>query len=279
MTPDGKHLVYLVAETQSDVWMMEHFDPESEIETPRKLEKWLEGELLVQLQKGWSLIRQRQYVEAEKIFHEGLDLHPDHAGFLNGMRVTVLESNKHEEAKRYSEKLLAIEVALTLKRAVHSSLGSIGILLNDYNYAEKHFRNALTIDSTHTQAIRGMGYLFAVQENWAEADKYALQALALDSSFANYNLAGWVLVSGEIDLDRGIAFAEKALNSKPENWAHGADVYSYLAIPEHTIGLAYLKKDEYEKAVQYLEQAAAFAPQRQAIRDDLQRARGKLAGK
>ena len=38
-----------------------------------------------------------------------------------------------------------------------------------------------------------------------------------------------------------------------------------------------MKKSEYEKAAQYLEQAAKFAPERQAIQDDLQQAQEKLA--
>lgn len=50
-------------------------------------------------------------------------------------------------------------------------------------------------------------------KRWAEAGKYAWQALAIDSNFANYNLAGWILVAGNIDLDRGIALAAKESKS------------------------------------------------------------------
>ena len=127
-----------------------------------------------------------------------------------------------------------------------------------------------------------MAYLHGVQQHWTQAEKYARQAFALDSSFANRNVLAWVLVSGNSDPARGIDFAEKALASKPEDWAHTADVFSYLAIPEHTLGLAYLKSGEHEKAVQYMEEAVAFAPDRPAIREDVQRAREilrEVAGK
>ena len=118
-----------------------------------------------------------------------------------------------------------------------------------------------------------MGYLFAEQNRFIEAQKYALQAVGLDSSFANFNLAAWISVTGEIDITSGIALAEKARASKPDFWAQRFETYPYLAIPEHTIGLAYLKKGEYKKAVQYLERAAEFAPERQAVLNDLQRAK------
>ena len=36
------------------------------------------------------------------------------------------------------------------------------------------------------------------------------------------------------------------------------------------MGLAYLKLGEYGKAVQFLEQAAKFAPERESIKNDLQ---------
>jgi tetratricopeptide (TPR) repeat protein len=66
---------------------------------------------------------------------------------------------------------------------------------------------------------------------------------------------------------------------KPEDWAHTAAVYSYYAIPEHTIGLGYLKKSEYEKAVSHLEQAVELAPEREDIKIDLQIAKSKLQQK
>ena len=49
-----------------------------------------------------------------------------------------------------------------------------------------------------------------------------------------------------------------------------------MAIPEHTLGLGYLKTGDYEKAVAFLEQGAELAPQHQNIEGDLNRARQKL---
>ena len=50
-------------------------------------------------------------------------------------------------------------------------------------------------------------------------------------------------------------------------------------MPEHVLGIAYLKKGDYKEAVQFLEQAAKLTPEREAIQNDLEKARKKLQGK
>lgn len=310
MSPDEKHLVVPVTHHQSDVWLVEHFDPENELEAPTSIPKVPEMEQLSYLQEGaelrrqrkyaeaearfrkglamnsehlellnslgWSLLLQRKYPEAERVFSKGLKIAPDYESIWDGIGQAAIENKNYRAAKQYNEKYLQRISRPERKVPVQAELGTINILLRDFAQAEKRFRGALAIDSTNAQSLGGLGYLFTLQERYADAEKYAMKALRLDSSFANYNLAAWMLVSGEIDIERGIAFAEKALAFKPEDWQKSIEIYPYLAIPEHTLGLAYLKKGEHEKAVQYLEQAAAFAPERHAIQDDLQSAKRKL---
>ncbi len=225
---------------------------------------------------GWSLNWQKRFSEAEEIFQQGLVLNPENLAILNGLHRVAVANKNYGAAKRYGEGYLTHAASPRFKAFMLSNLGTIGIVMKDYPYAEKHFRDALAIDSTNSDAYRGLGYLRAAQDLWSEAERYGGLALELDSSYANYNLAGWVLVGSEIDIDRGIAFAQKALASEPEDWRETVKSYPYQALPEYTLGLAYLKKNEYPKAVQYLEQAAALAPEKQVIRDDLQLARQKL---
>jgi len=345
MTPDGKRIICSVVEVQTDVWLMENFDPKSEelkaqidvSDLPemkqltylqdgaelRQRKKDLEAEkvfreglalnprhlsLLIQLGRslvnqkkysdaeevfrrglevnsnqidvlnglGWSLFSQRKYQEGQEIFVKALEISPIDTSTLNGLRQVSLINKDYESAKRYNTKFLELSRQSREKLSAHFTFARIDILQKNYAGAENHLRNALSIDSTDSEAQRLFGYLFANQKRYNEAIQASERAFSMDSSFASYNLMAWVLVAGENDIDRGLSFAEKALEAKPEDWAQTADTYSYYAIPEHTLGLAYLKKGEYEKAIQYLQQAAEFAPERENLKFDLQLARQKL---
>ncbi len=239
MSSDEKQIVCSAAEYQSDVWLVEDFDPENELANSLEAPAWPEIKQLTFLQNGWTLFRQKKYAEAETAFRHGLELNPKHLALLYNLGSSLNNQRKYVEA-------------------------------------EAAFRQGLEIAPEHPDILNGLGYLRAEQGHYAEAETFAKKALARDSSFASYNLMAWVLVAGERDIDRGMTFAQKALDSKPTDWPQTAETYPYFAIPEHTLGRAYLKKGEYEKAVQYLEQAAAFTLERQAIREDLQLARQKL---
>jgi tetratricopeptide (TPR) repeat protein len=241
------------------------------------------------------LYEQRKYSEAEETFRRGLEIEPEHRALLDGIRWAAFYNKNLTAARSYHEKYFEVAPERSEKISALVDLGAIGILQKDYATAEKDLRRALAVDSTSAPANLQMGYLFAEQGRYAEAEAFSKKALAGDSSFAGNNLTAHVLVAGELDIDRGMAYAEKALNVKRQDQPQAVPAYSfyaiiettrsrvatysYYAIPQHTLGLACLKKGDYQKAVQYLEQAAALAPEKQAIRDDLQLARQKLQGR
>ena len=151
-------------------------------------------------------------------------------------------------------------------------LGSLNIIRGKYTVAEQHFRDALAIDSTDAQVHRYFAYLFAEQKRFSEAEKFAQKSLSLDPGFSSHNLFSWILIAGELDLVRGLELGQKALDLRPGYQPRNP----YVPSPEHTLGLAYLTKGQYQKAVEYLEQAAKLVPNRQVIRDHLQLAKKKL---
>ncbi|MFQ5771403.1 MAG: tetratricopeptide repeat protein, partial [bacterium] len=226
---------------------------------------------------GWSLYRQRKYAESEKALFRAYERAPNHLGILNGLRLVTFENRNYESAKRFNEKYLEVDSRISRNNvSAHVLLGIIGILEKNFSSAENHLRQANSIDSTSARTYRHLGYLFAEQNRFEDALPFSVKAVSLDSSFANYNLLAWVLISGNLDIDRGISLAEKALEDQPENWALTIDAYSYFAIPAHSLSLAYMKKGNYQKAVPYLEQALEIAPNRQVLRNDLQLAKQKV---
>ncbi|MBN1351577.1 protein kinase [candidate division KSB1 bacterium] len=339
MTPDGEQIVYAAVEIKSDVWLMEKFDPENELERPFEIPVLPEYQQLSYLNDGLNFIRQKKYAEAEQVYRDGLALNsknsllldqlakrlsvqkkykeaeqiyrkglakePKNLVFLGRLGFVLLHQLKYDEAEAYFLKGLAQDsvdptcmYGLTIlnietknysaaqsyaEKYLESSsprnrknrwllVAKIYLLQKNYALAELRLKDALDADSSYVAACSELGYFFAIQQHFGRAKAVAQKAVSLDSSFTNQNLLAWVLVAGDIDVERGIAIAEKALDSKPEDWAHTVSVYPYYAVPEHTIGRGYLKKGDYQKAIQYLEQAAQIAPERESIRSDLQRA-------
>ncbi|MCH8838450.1 MAG: tetratricopeptide repeat protein, partial [Candidatus Marinimicrobia bacterium] len=172
----------------------------------------------------------------------------------------------------------AIEISPDIPNWI-ANLGNVYLVLGNYTAAEKYFREALAIDSSSGWTNRRLGYLFVEQKRFAEAETFARKSLAMDTSFANYNLMAWVLIAGELDIDRGILLAEKALSEKPDDFPETAKIYPFVPLPEHSLGRAYLMKGQYQESVAYLEQAAELLPERQVIHDDLAQAKRKLAGR
>ena len=105
--------------------------------------------------------------------------------------------------------------------------------------------------------------------------KVAREIVSRDPRRETQTLLSWVLIAGELDVDEGVALAEKALGLRESPHA-SAYVEHYVAPPQHGLGLAYLKRGEYDRAVGMLRTAAAERPDRPSIRQDLERAREKL---
>jgi tetratricopeptide (TPR) repeat protein len=157
-------------------------------------------------------------------------------------------------------------------------MGRLYLVQKDYVRAEMWLREVLEVDSHHPPALRHLGYLFSQRLQYNEARQYADQALERDSSFFSYTLMAWILTVGDFDADLGIAFEQMALDHPPEDDPTDAYLITkpFVPLPQHSLGLAYLKKQEYSLALQYLEQAATLRPSDSKITEDLQAVREQL---
>jgi tetratricopeptide (TPR) repeat protein len=106
-----------------------------------------------------------------------------------------------------------------------------------------------------------------------EARAEAERAVAIDSTRVSCEVLAWVLISGNLDLDAGLAMAERAaaLPYTPR-WEISHRFDDWISA-EHSLGLGYLAKGDPGKAVAYLEKVAAKYPERESVRRDLARAR------
>jgi tetratricopeptide (TPR) repeat protein len=202
LSPDRTFLLCVAVENKSDVWLMENFDPESELEIPIKSHKWEGLEEHSFDQAGMRLLyQQKKYHEAEKIFRQGFELNSKHPGLLRGLAHSLRFLGRHEEAKAVYQKGLKIQPD---DIAMLDGLGSIYSSQQNYELAEPIYRKILSLDYPGA-GISGEGILGAYipgatwrikylselaislfyQEKYNDAQRYAEKAVSLDSSFVN----------------------------------------------------------------------------------------------
>jgi tetratricopeptide (TPR) repeat protein len=175
-------------------------------------------------------------------------------------------------------------------------LGRTHIQLGDFTAAESNLRTALEKDSTRiftklyrmqaayrqdsstASLLRNFGYMYAYQGKYGLAAEYAERALAKDSSFYSRNLLGWALAAGDIDLDRAVERARFAADHPPANdpFDRWIPDFPFVPLPQHTLGLAFLKKGELSMALEHLEQAARLRPDDERIARELQQCRDRM---
>lgn len=125
---------------------------------------------------------------------------------------------------------------------------------------------------------RLMAYVLAEGGRHEEAETYAQVAVDRDPIGLNLSALAWVLVSGSLDVARGAELAETAVEIGPGTvLLDPLQGFSFVAPPEHTLGVAALRENRLDEAIGHLEAASAVAPARSIIQDDLEEARTKLA--
>ncbi len=214
-----------------------------------------------------------KFAEAVEFIRKALDLDPNWGILWCELGGIFYDQEDFVQAERAYRTALDIDPESV---RVKTELLILYLLMKDYAAAERQLRELLSTDTTNPRINRYMGFLFAEQERFAEAEVFAQMSVAVDSSFNNINLLAWVLIAGEKDVERGFALAQNVFEIKPENYMEMSRKFPFVPVPEHTLGLAYMKKGQYKEAQQFLKQAAERFPKRQKIHDDLLLAQRKM---
>jgi tetratricopeptide (TPR) repeat protein len=127
------------------------------------------------------------------------------------------------------------------------------------------------IDARSLSAVAGT---LAAREEFAEAEQYARKVFAMHPNREHHWLLAWILIAGEIDVDQGLALAEKA-RTLPGHWSEPVILEARPWAPslEHALGLAHLKQGRPAEAIPLLEEAARLQPNRKLVREHLEQAR------
>lgn len=148
----------------------------------------------------------------------------------------------------------------------------------EYTETEKWLARADEVDPQSSSFMRMHAYYLSERHQYKKAAEYAEKALDLTDGFFSYNILGWILVAGNIDLDRGMELAQVALDNPTVN--SPLDLYvtrsPYVPLPQHTLGVGNMNQGDYQKALPLLERAHELRPEDEAISRDLNQCREKL---
>jgi serine/threonine protein kinase/Flp pilus assembly protein TadD len=275
--------------------------------------------IFLQLRLGYHLEMQDRISEAEKVFIKLKKIKPNKYHILNWLGYISYALGKYELAEDNLKESLKYTPARypTWKENTLYWLSLVSMRLNNYKQAEYYAKlkkpkglskimlaeiyftqdkyslavdqakEALLFDSTyHDWAHETLGYLYAMQDQFNEAESHAKKAIELSGHYNHYSLMAWILIVSDKDIDRGIQMAQDSLETRSDNILneikYNYSMYNQIPvyrIGEYVLGIGYRKKGDYNNAVNYFEKAHQLLPHREDIKSDLNKAKKHLAKK
>jgi tetratricopeptide (TPR) repeat protein/tRNA A-37 threonylcarbamoyl transferase component Bud32/TolB-like protein len=187
---------------------------------------------------GWCLLRTGKPEEAEAAFRKAHEARPGHSQPRIGIAAAELARGRPADAER------TLEEALARQEFLH--------------------------------AVRWMSVALAEQGRWEEAEGFARRAVAMNPSPGSLTQLAWVLIDGDRGVDEGATLATRALEETRDYYQGKYQQLACVPSPEHCLGLAAVKRGQVQEGIARLEEAALERPERDRIREDLERARALL---
>jgi len=219
---------------------------------------------------AWSYLLRSDTARAKNLFDEAetLDMHKrDPAAYTSRGWSQVLEGDFDKAQQTFAA---GLEVGYQ-HGTLRYGMAAIDYLIGEHDRAEQWVKEAIQEGPVHVRMNRFLARIESARGNWKKAQEYAEISVAMDSTRSSQELLSWVLVSGDLDIDRGIEIAQRA-QEMPIRFTDIERRLPFRENADHTLGLAYLKKGATRKALNHLRKALADQPNRQFLQDDLQRA-------
>jgi tetratricopeptide (TPR) repeat protein len=222
---------------------------------------------------GWAALDATVDVPAaRRALEEAVTLDPDHGWAHNGLGWCDLRDGRLDEAEAQFRKAQELQPG-------HSqpAIGIAAAQIQQGRPADAERLLAQWLDRQESLlAIRWMSVALAEQGRWEEAERFARRAVAMSPSTASLAQLAWVLVAGDRNVEEGAKLAEQA---KAELHPYYQGKYQWLSCfpsAEHCLGLAAVKRGQVAEGIAMLEEAAEARPDRDRIREDLERAKALL---
>jgi tetratricopeptide (TPR) repeat protein len=187
-----------------------------------------------------------QLAQADNLYRAVLAADPNHIGSLHHLGIIALATGRHEDAKTFLAKALALNERSS---QCHYHMGLVFALLGSMDDAAAHNKRAIELDPDYADAHLNLGNVFKAQGNLSDAAACYQRVLALRAKApeAHYNLAN--VLSDQGQFDAAIAHYRAALALVPNN----PDVHNNL-------GTALAAKGDWNEAAARYRHALALKP-------------------
>jgi Flp pilus assembly protein TadD len=202
--------------------------------------------ILYSLQADLFLSRKNDVVTAESLYRKAIEEDPNFIPPFYSLARILLSNNKPEEAILQYQEILKKDPK---QAGPHMMIGIIYETGEQFDMAEKHYREALNLNPRFAFAANNLAYILATKsENLQEAMEYANLAKELLPDDPNVmDTLGWIYYrQGLFD------FALEELRGASEKLQDNPIVHYHL-------GMAYYKKGQLENARQALEKAFSLS--------------------
>ncbi len=113
-------------------------------------------------------------VNAERVYREILESHPEHADSLHLLGVIAYQMGQNEAAVALISKAIGLNPS---HPSYHCNLGNAFLMLDKLDMAEKCFRHTISINKEHSEAYGNLGAVLHEQYNLEEEIKIYNEAL------------------------------------------------------------------------------------------------------
>jgi Tfp pilus assembly protein PilF len=197
-------------------------------------------------QRGFALLKQERYAEAEAAYRQAIELKPDYALAYNNLGKVLHDQGRVDEAIAEYQKAIQLDPKIAM---AHANLG--GALYNKgrVDEAMTECQKALELDPKNAIAHNNLGLVLERKGRWDEGIAEYQQAIKLDPKFAiaHNNLGNSLKSKGQVD--EAIAEYQKALELDPK-YAHA----------HSNLGIALVNKGRMDEAIAEFQAALEMDP-------------------
>jgi len=203
------------------------------------------------LKNGLKAYNEKRYQDALKYFEKTKDEKKDYY-----LGLTYVKLEDYKTAITHLKKYLKKETNYSLMIQIYFILGFIYAQLNEYTKSLKYLQKVIDLDFNNSKAYAAIGYVYYKMKNFNESIKALKKAIEIDEENATaHNSLGFIYADINLNLQEAVRECEIALELSPEYPA-------YL----DSMGWAYYKSGDLEKAKEYLVKAMDKMPDNEEIK-------------